>query len=163
MLTWTKTDSGYISGAFTLTKTPGRRWIVTHNDEQIGAQVGTLADAKTRAENFEPVTEPDTVLEPTPVAPVETDALGYPVGQTALTPADWGIAETATDPGRPIPPNTPTPSAPVPPPNPRPAPPVPRPVPVGLNTFDKLYLLRDLGYRAGHTARGGTPYRRRAA
>lgn len=81
-LNWTKTETGYVADGYALIRTPGRRWIVTHNGEQIGAQVASLDAAKTRAQNFEPVTE---VVVPVPVV---TNAVAVEVAMSPVTAAE---------------------------------------------------------------------------
>ena len=52
-LTWAKTETGYAADSYTLTRTPGKRWVVEYNGTPLadGKQFVKLADAKQVAED----------------------------------------------------------------------------------------------------------------
>ena len=52
-LNWTKTDAGYAAGIYQVNRTPGRRWVVLVNGEQLaGPALPRLADAQALAQEL---------------------------------------------------------------------------------------------------------------
>lgn len=146
-LIWTATDSGYESGPYSLGKTPGRRWVVSFNGEQIGKAFGKLSEAESfadvhaNANGFAPPAvesvEPET-FPLTDVAPVETVA-ETPIEEPATVVAETTIEEPAGEiAGEPVNATADVETQPEPQPEPSPAvePPANRPT---VKTQSKFY------------------------
>ncbi len=100
-LNWTKTATGYAADGYSITRTPGRRWVVDYNGEPVGKQEPTLGTAKALAESDRLTRADDAINEPTPLEPRD-----FPAGtqQNPTEPLAWKLTETGMVPIFPAPP-----------------------------------------------------------
>lgn len=93
-MNWTKTTYGYVSGLYTIARTPGRRWVVMWYSEAVadGKQFARLADARAAAEDHAaaetPAVGPDERLIDGVVVPVDEAVLARRYYDAEAAPAD---------------------------------------------------------------------------
>lgn len=87
-LNWAKTETGYAADSYSLTRTPGKRWLVTHNGTPLadGKHFAKLADAKQVAEDHRAAVEREYCADPLTTSDTKDTAnCAEPITETAAT------------------------------------------------------------------------------